>query len=129
MAVLPQVSTGQVIMRYSGTHGALDDVRVLKSALKASKLCIGLLILVLSIDARPTHFIEQHRLDLAEIVIERAAFYNDRLLSQDGGDSKEYQCLRAHLVTDYTNIRVIVVGIRSVHASFYTTDGILGMAS
>ena len=55
------------------------------------------------------HSIEQEYLDLAETLIERAAFYDDRLCSQDG--KAGHGSISAHLSTDYTNLRILIVSI------------------
>lgn len=73
----------------SGDNMMLDDVRVLRSSLKTSRYCL-----------------DHCQLSLAEIVVERAAFYEERLHSYGDVTSQQHGQLVRRLSNDYTSLRV-----------------------
>lgn len=95
---------------------SLDNVRVLRSTLRASRHCLGLpQLLAVAIEYFADSKTDQRQLSLAERVIEKAAFYQDRLTG--AGDhsaehalqidrlSKEYYILRMALVRCLRHLR------------------------
>ena len=54
--------------------------------------------------------IEQNRLSLAEVIVEKAAFYDERLKGREDDISREHWRLFTGLSNDYLNLRITLVG-------------------
>ena len=95
-----------------GADIAVDDVRVLRSSFKTSKYCLGK---PLSGQAMSNHSaydrIDHRQLALAEIAVERAAFYEERLKTRRDPASQEDARLIKRLSNDYLSLRIALVSI------------------
>lgn len=58
---------------------------------------------------------EQHQLSLAEILVERAAFYEEKLKAPDDGRAQEHRHFTNRLSSDYMNLRIALVGFLPAH--------------
>ena len=89
---------------------APDDVRVLKSSLRTSKYCLGKPALTLAVSCHLAYSISDHcYLSLAETVIERAAFYEEKLKSHKDISSQEHGHLVTRLSNEYLAVRIALV--------------------
>ena len=93
------------------TDIASDDVRVLRSSLRTSKYCLGK---PSSTQAVVSHHLAYGKSDhchlgLAETVVERAAFYEERLKSSGDITSQDHGHLVTRLSNEYLAIRIALV--------------------
>lgn len=104
-------------MVFGGLTLSLDNVRVLKSTLRTSRHCLGLPpLLGAAINQFTDSKTDERQISLAERVIEKAAFYHDRLTgagdhnaahaSQVDRLSKEYYRVRMALVRCLLHTRI-----------------------
>ena len=107
-----------------GADIAVDDVRVLKSSFKTSKYCLGKTLSGQAVsDPAAYDGIDHCQLALAEIVVERAAFYEERLKTSRDPTSQEDSRLVNRLSSDYLSLRIALVSI--VATSGYLGGGII----
>ena len=107
-----------------GTDIAVDDVRVLRSSFKTSKYCLGKTSSGQAVSDHSAYDRTDHRqLALAEIVVERAAFYEERLKTSREPASQEDGRLINRLSSDYLSLRIALVSI--VATSAYLGGGII----
>ena len=90
---------------------APDDVRVLRSSLRTSKYCLGKSSSTQAVVSNHlAHGKSDHcHLGLAEKVVERAAFYEERLKSYGDVISQDHGHLVSRLSNEYLAIRVALV--------------------
>jgi hypothetical protein len=88
---------------------SLDNVRVLKSTLRTSKHCLGLPpLLAAAINQFTDRKTDERQISLAERVIEKAAFYHDRLTG--AGDHNAAHALQVdRLSKEYYRVRMALV--------------------
>lgn len=87
-----------------------DDVRVLKSLLRASKHCLGASLPPRVI--RADLMTDQRQLVLAERVVERAAAYEERVGAAERYHSSEVPARFQQLSKEYYTLRITLVRTR-----------------
>lgn len=52
---------------------------------------------------------DQHQLNLSEIIVERAAFYQERVANVEAGAPQDQQLIANRLSNEYQNLRIALV--------------------